>query len=98
MKHTKGNWTIADVHIDNGDIQIGSDKDYICRVYSFPDDEASREENAYQAEANAQLIAAAPELLEACVGALSLLKLEGYALDCSTLKNLQQAINKAEGN
>ena len=42
MKHTKGPWTATDDHIDNGNIQIGSDKDYICQIYPLPDDEARR--------------------------------------------------------
>ena len=66
MKHTKGPWEINGENEDNGRTRIGSAKDYIGELYHNPDDEANNEENERQTQANAHLIAAAPELLEAC--------------------------------
>lgn len=34
MEHTKTPWTIADFHVDRGNIQIGSPEDYIGEVYA----------------------------------------------------------------
>jgi len=54
MKHTPGPWKVVQ---REGEVEVrGSDGNYICFCYLFPQ----------PTEANAQLIASAPELLEAC--------------------------------
>lgn len=104
MKHTKGTWTIADYHVDNGNIQIGSDKDYICMIYPLPDDEASRKDNALQSAANAKLIAAAPELLEACHAVLNRFGCDRKEVASMSLgqklalERVVDVINKVESN
>lgn len=85
-KHTPGKW-----HIDTADSTLicGADGYQTCSTgYSHrPDDEA---------EANARLIAAAPELLECLQETLSLVeRLAPYVTD--TIKNSRAAIAKATG-
>lgn len=72
-KHTQGKWFISNNHEDNGNMQIGSDRDYICQIYPRPNDGISIEANEPQSLANAHLIASAPELLEALKEAKSLI-------------------------
>ena len=50
-----------------------------------------------ECEANARLIAAAPELLEACKSALALIQISTDYKDMSTAKELMAAIARAEG-
>ena len=99
-KFTKGEWKhISDTHefCDTGDYQtdeiIKVDKKCIAQCFSIGS--ISEEE----AEANAKLIAAAPELLEAC----QLMKMyidykckEDANKDLN-LENIQKLINKALG-
>ena len=66
MKYTPGPWEVAEPHVDSGAMQIGSSKDYVCMIYSNPNDEVGAEQNKIEELANANLIAAAPDLLEAC--------------------------------
>jgi len=55
-------------------------------------------EEIEEAEANAQLIAAAPELLEACKSALNNINgIQDYRKTAHTIKKIQRAINLAEG-
>ena len=49
-------------------------------------------------EANSQLIAAAPDLLEACNAALELRCPDGDDHECGTFAVINDAIAKAEGN
>lgn len=70
-KHTKGEWTFREFPKDsNGYINIDFPKGFIC-IYGGCIDEMSSEEEVnnhiIEAEANAKLIAAAPELLEALI-------------------------------
>lgn len=57
MVHTLGPWEASELHVDRGNIQIGTSGDYIGEVYgNFENKEAA---------ANAQLMVNAPEMLEA---------------------------------
>ena len=60
MGHTPGPWTLHG-WADN-DYEINAALDTVCNVPGFDDDTV----DADRAEANARLIAAAPELLAAC--------------------------------
>lgn len=67
-KHTPGPWWVDD--FGNGDVRVGADpvkgmpppfvdgRTFICKMYQ-------KDERGIDAKANAQLIASAPELLEA---------------------------------
>ena len=89
MKHTKGPWRISDDHFIVAD--KGEKYQNICRLNGMDRHEAS--------EANAMLIAAAPELLEA------LKAVESWMDDLQSinpftqnlLDNVRSAIAKAEG-
>ena len=61
MKHTPGPWE----RWDDGIKSIGDSID-ICRVYAVPADD-STQYGSGESDANARLIAAAPDLLESCV-------------------------------
>ena len=87
MKHTKGEWYTSGKSINNAEqhLVISEDKGQNVAVCY----------GVEEAQANAHLIAAAPELLEACKTAI-----EGnrtHAPIDVTFRILQEAINKAEG-
>lgn len=103
MKHTPGPWTVgtsrALAYDSRGDV---------CdeRIYISPDPKISanmicqvgglRDRNT---EANARLISAAPELLEACKAALKIIEAEQEACGIYTAHTniIRAAIAKAEG-
>lgn len=90
MMHTPGPWRIEVWHYTNGDRQvptIQTDKDAIAQLYDlWPPDEREGERDA-----NALLIAAAPDLLHAC-------KLARAALPSGPeLAAVMAAIEKAGG-
>lgn len=83
-KHTPGPWKFEDEYVraPGGDAVA----DPYCQATA---------EWGEEMEANARLISAAPELLEACKKAVSLID-RGYELDAR--HSLNAAIAKAEGN
>lgn len=99
-KHTPGPWKVMDLRDDEeyrlrlGKIQIQSDNVAICDIQfnSFFSNEWIKE-----SEANARLIAAAPELLEVCRDALDFAKLASGADLSPIINKLKKAIRKAEG-
>lgn len=66
MKHTPGPWMIAETNQDDEQIsaEVHAPSGYIASVLRILDDESTPEDIAEHL-ANARLIAAAPELLEA---------------------------------
>lgn len=60
MPHTPGPWTIHGWGEDN--YEVNADDETVCNVPGFDDETVDSD----RAEANARLIAAAPELLAAC--------------------------------
>ena len=85
MKHTKGKWGIT--KRDEGDYIIMCPPEigiHLALVHNCSDN---------CVEANAKLIAAAPELLEALINAMPYL--HQWASRSPTLKNAEQAIQKA---
>ncbi len=92
MKHTKGQWYTSGKSINIADqhLIISEDKGQnvaICYGVS----------NAEEAQANAHLMTAAPEMLEACILALNDFEMEGIELNHDTVTALRAALNKAEG-
>jgi len=101
MKHTKGPW-FSDMNPDelNPPVYIkrkGGKFPIVGTVFGCEGDSNNNHENA---KANANLIAAAPELLEACKWSLRLIK-EDRKMYLSqkiiAMNMLMKAINKAEG-
>lgn len=101
-KHTPGPWELTflskagkqnpTVYQIDGDLEKGGLS--VCRVFI-----GGAEANGYSSEANAHLIAAAPELLEALKGAVRAIEyLSGTTKHSILYKAAQQAINKAEGS
>lgn len=98
MKHTKGPWVTIRAYEQERMLVINGDRSPVCSIDS----------NCKTQVANAQLIAAAPELLEALqLAEVSLVTAETLAicnndLDAMTdfsrvIKTVRQAIAKAEG-
>ena len=82
-KHTNGQWTAEKI---NKNYMILSDRMYIGSI-------SSSDVESEQAEANAQLIASAPELLEALLAVQK--DLEQFSLLPSTENLINNAILKA---
>jgi len=101
MAHTPGPWT---VHVwGDKSYEINAALDTVCNVPGFDDDTV----DAGNAEANASLIAAAPELLSAMRGSLAFLEWasdwrerDATAVDqeiAFEIGRITRAIAKAEG-
>lgn len=90
-KHTSGKWRVKDNHISEAMIVETCSGEEICLVEPFYNQEL----------ANANLIASAPELLEACkrVVEFNAIHENGYSrvISKATFEKIQQAILKAEG-
>ena len=67
----------------------------ICAIHSA--DESGRRMSAETAKANAKLITATPELLEACKLALAGYREDKPGMYLTTVKKLKEVISKAEG-
>ena len=90
MKHTKGEWKWINQTTQSGDYyKVTGETVSVCNITT---------RDSKQAEANAKLIAAAPELLEACEQAFNMCDMLRMPTE-SDLKNmanfLKAAINKA---
>lgn len=93
IKHTPGPWSLKyDNVVDN--YYIGGDFPSQVATLSTP---CGRGTSREERQANAQLIATAPELLEAAKGALILLLQEGLSFD-SRVEKLEEIIAEAEDN
>jgi len=86
-KYTEGEWKVTGTNKN-----IVYSKSFLCQVMSNASNPFITDE---ELEADAQLIACAPELLKACKNALEYLKLSNKA--GATQNILKQAIAKAEG-
>ena len=90
MKHTPGPWRVDDGRILGNEPSVENDDVLICDVAS--NNEALTDFD----EANARLIAAAPDLLLACQAALALLEDNGQQGGPKWTKDtLRKAISKA---
>jgi hypothetical protein len=91
MKHTKGPWRVQKGKSVEGEYSIESWDGNIATISLMEDEPEGIE------EANAHLIAAAPELLEACK--LAYEKLDNItAYHQVIFEKIHSAINKAEGD
>lgn len=89
-KHTPGPWSAAPV-LSFGEFEIaGANKEEVALIYGYS---GGDEPGANPSEANARLIAAAPELLEALKAVLDD-KTRTYAVRCMKARAV---IAKAEG-
>ena len=79
-KHTKGPWEVDNGNKHRCDHIVAKDGNYIAVIYTGN-------------IADAQLIAAAPDLLQACQDML-----KDYGYDSSIREQLTEVINKAGGN
>lgn len=103
MKHTKGPWEVCD---DDTSVHSPS-QDMIVHTAEMPGDPAMYPQSFEEEEANARLIAAAPELLEALKIAegelraisevISTYGVEECLQTVAELKKIRAAIAKAEG-
>jgi hypothetical protein len=111
MSHTPGPWTVQDCNVDDlqrpnrlmGPVVVYADDD--CELHPIADcscNHTCREID--EAEANARLIAAAPELLEAarqCLKAMEVVERDyGWPYNApllSAMQGAEAAIAKAEG-
>lgn len=90
-KHTKGPW-----HVNSRDDTVRS-KDSI-RIADIDVINGEWGDNCPESQANARLIAAAPELLQACKAALVTMADDDLYERCrETFKTVESAIAKAEG-
>lgn len=94
-KHTPGPWRVADRKPDiPGTLEIDSNGWHAHSIIYYRMDELDNPELIIQSEANANLIAASPELLEACKAIFNNKK---CLLEVDEVKLLCKAIAKAEG-
>lgn len=97
-KHTPGPWLVGDLSVSE---IVGINREHICRIDGLPPDSSWLD--GERRIANAHLIAAAPELLDALKNALNVL--DGVAcghlgtvqMESRAIKIARQAIAKAEG-
>ena len=92
-KHTKAPWCVVDEKVRDGRIVYIQDDwgDSICDLYYKHKDDIIHFNNM---EANAPLIAAAPDLLAACELSIGFLHHESWDEEAEIV---QKAINKAKG-
>ena len=96
MKHTPGPWEVSQYCSLGAGAQLGIKGPERPRLWSYC---IYQNETDVQASANARLIAAAPDLLEACeklVKAYEECDFEDYGQDSALTKG-KQAIKKAKG-
>lgn len=89
MKHTRPPWEIKDVgYPKDREFWIVANQNVVAKIANLPVTDN-------QPEANAKLIAAAPDLLEACKAVRD--KLGGMSYYPDIFDIVQKAITKAEG-
>lgn len=90
MKHTPGKWNLWT--FVSGDWQVFSDDGGVIAARS-----SSYGRDGDEMHANGRLVAAAPDLLEACKAALAWRALDGDGISDPTRLALIAAVKKAEG-
>ena len=95
-KHTPGPWAIGNTHFVPGFSPDGMD--WIIAIRNTETGFAciAQGSTKEKAEANARLIAAAPDLLEACIDAAKFI-MQGHGDQIAIWDTLNSAIAKAEG-
>lgn len=100
MSHTPGPWHIGSGNAEDwyeGNLTILCKSDKPNRLTGSPYRVLAKLNQYYSSPDNARLIAAAPELLEACIYAADVLEGEGGVDLDETINKLRAAIAKAEG-
>ena len=96
-KHTEGPWVIDEIQTEDYRVNISSYKSNVACAYHINDDPVEPDE---ETNANAALIAAAPELLDALkklVGWYDCFQLKEGEADLPVIVKSRAAIAKAEG-
>jgi hypothetical protein len=96
-KHTQGKWIVG--HTERAEDSFNDPDTIIQEITEQDGSFIACVNDRHEAEANARLIASAPELLEACKNALQCLndyELDYPKCDRARFEFLQQAIEKAE--
>ena len=102
VNHTPGPWGVPDIGTGSGNVLVSKGKmaDWKGMIASV--DAGNYRSSQEEGLANAFLISAAPELLEAAKGALSFMgtipEIEGGSAPDSIRGKLRSAIEKAEGD
>jgi hypothetical protein len=101
-KHTPGPWSRT--FGATGKLAVRAKDGHICKMIQpvFYNGQTDRhEEEMITMYADAHLIAAAPELLEACIALVARMESvqdPGYYRTCSDVETAKKAISKARGN
>lgn len=85
--YTPGPWRVNDLFKNIVGVYVETEKDQICEFHT----------DTPNVDANARLIAAAPELLEALIELCDLIKDGDYDFDSFSLQPAKRAIAKATG-
>ena len=101
MKHTPGPWKFGNTSDDKKIILGGTSERYVCSVQIWQTPRRMGLTDEPERDANAHLIASAPELLEACKGMLKIYYDTNVSYRHEHEKRIayqcEQAIAKAEG-
>lgn len=96
--HTPGPWGVEQTTVSNWIGRMRADGSKVEYIVAHTDRDSLRDDVLVRNDANARLIAAAPELLDACAQALSRFEQDGWPLNeanTAAIKLLREAISKA---
>jgi hypothetical protein len=99
MKHTKGPWILNYPHPSSSDFIIGNDifEDFVMNPIAeiLPPVCESEAQQLDEQEANAKLIAAAPELLESLMRFIKFVDDQKLEYESAMIRQAKEAIKKA---
>jgi len=99
MKHTKGPWILNYPHPSSSDFIIGNDifEDFVMNPIAeiLPPVCESEAQQLDEQEANAKLIAAAPELLESLMRFIKFVDDRKLEYESAMIRQVKEAIKKA---
>lgn len=96
--HTPGPWGVEQTTVSNWIGRMRADGSKVEYIVAHTDRDSLRNDVLVRNDANARLIAAAPELLEACAQALLRFEQDGWPLNeanTAAIESLRAAIGKA---
>jgi hypothetical protein len=91
--HTPGPWGVEQTTVSNWIGRMRADGSKVEYIVAHTDRDSLRDDVLVRNDANARLIAAAPELLEACKAGLKACEASGFL---GPVEMMQRAISKAE--
>ncbi len=91
--HTPGPWGVEQTTVSNWIGRMRADGSKVEYIVAHTDRDSLRDDVLVRNDANARLIAAAPELLEACKAGLKACEASGFF---GPVELMQRAISKAE--